>query len=333
MRRKPVPLADVPLVTSRALHPDSDFILVFEPASADVDLSSWVAHNRPMLEEAISKHGALVFRGFGIKSVEAFEKIALAFYGDLYGGYGDLPRAGTSEKIYQSTPYPPDKPILYHNESSHLNSWPMRIGFACMVKAKEGGITPLLDGRAICSHIDPDVFERFQRLGLTYIRNFSKGIDVPWQHFFQTEDRSVVETLCRDAGVEFEWTDGDGLRTRQFAHAVTRHPKTGDTVFFNQVQLHHSYCLGPDVREAILSVFGEERLPRNVTYGDGTAIEDEVMEHLGQVFEQHAVRSDWQEGDLALLDNMLTAHARDPYVGPRRIVVAMGQMFSRSDLQ
>jgi hypothetical protein len=29
---------------------------------------------------------------------------------------------------------------------------------------------------------------------------------------------------------------------------------------------------------------------------------------------------------------MLAAHARDPYEEPRRIVVAMGEMFSRADL-
>jgi len=35
---------------------------------------------------------------------------------------------------------------------------------------------------------------------------------------------------------------------------------------------------------------------------------------------------------VVMLDNMLAAHARDPYQGPRKIVVAMGDMFERSDL-
>src|SRR5579859_7268178 len=333
MRRKPVPLADMPLVNSRPLHPDRRFVRIYEPATADVDIAAWVAYNRAELEDALYRHGALLLRGFGVKSVEDFEKIAAAFYGALYGGYGDLPRAGTSEMIYQSTPYPPDKAILYHNESSHLNSWPMKIGFACLVKSREGGATPLVDCRDLCSHIDPNVFDRFAKLGIMYVRNFSKGIDVSWQHFFQTEDRSVVESLCREAGIDFEWTDGDGLRTRQVTHAVALHPKTGESVFFNQVQLHHSYCLGPEVREALLSVVGEERLPRHAYFGDGSPIGDDVMEHLGQVLEENAVRFDWQSGDVALLDNMLTSHARDPFVGPRRIVVAMGQMISRPELE
>jgi hypothetical protein len=34
-----------------------------------------------------------------------------------------------------------------------------------------------------------------------------------------------------------------------------------------------------------------------------------------------------------LLDNMLAAHARDPFEGPRKIVVAMGEMIERSALE
>ncbi|HLK58314.1 MAG TPA: TauD/TfdA family dioxygenase [Chthonomonadaceae bacterium] len=333
MRRKAVSLTDAPLVKSRPLNPEKKFVRIYEPTTADVDVADWVAHNRESLEQDLYAYGALLLRGFGIKSVADFEKVALAFYGELYGGYGDLPRAGTSESIYQSTPYPPDKPILYHNESSHLNSWPMKISFSCMQKAQEGGATPLLDCRDICNHLDPVVFKKFAEKGLMYVRTFTEGIDVSWRDFFHTEDKAAVEQMCREAEVEFDWTDRDGLRTRQITHGVAKHPKTGDTVFFNQVQLHHISCLDKPVRESLLSLFGEEFLPRNVYYGDGSTIEDSVMEHIGEVFEQHAVRFDWQEGDIALLDNMLTSHARDTYVGPRRIVVAMGQMMSRDKLQ
>ncbi len=35
---------------------------------------------------------------------------------------------------------------------------------------------------------------------------------------------------------------------------------------------------------------------------------------------------------MILLDNMLVAHARDPFEGPRKIVVAMGDMYDRNAL-
>ncbi|MNJ78479.1 Taurine catabolism dioxygenase TauD, TfdA family [compost metagenome] len=45
------------------------------------------------------------------------------------------------------------------------------------------------------------------------------------------------------------------------------------------------------------------------------------------------MRFDWRKGDVILLDNMLAAHARDPFEGPRKIVVAMGEMVERRSLE
>jgi alpha-ketoglutarate-dependent taurine dioxygenase len=113
---------------------------------------------------------------------------------------------------------------------------------------------------------------------------------------------------------------------------VITHPFTGERVFFNQVQLHHDSCLEPEVRSDLLSLVGLERLPRQVYFGDGSAISDDTMRVIGDAYEACAVRFQWQRGDVVMLDNMLAAHARDPYEGPRKIVVAMGAMFDRHAL-
>ena len=99
-----------------------------------------------------------------------------------------------------------------------------------------------------------------------------------------------------------------------------------DVAFFNQVQLHHVSCLDKATREFMLAIFKREDLPRNVTYADGTEIDDSDMDHLNDVFMREMVLFDWQAGDLIILDNMLTSHARMPYSGPRRIAVAMGEI-------
>jgi alpha-ketoglutarate-dependent taurine dioxygenase len=111
-----------------------------------------------------------------------------------------------------------------------------------------------------------------------------------------------------------------------------KHPDTKEELFFNQVQIHHIYCVDEETREGLRALFDEDDLPRNVYYGDGTPITDEEMEEIGQAFERIAVRFQWQKGDMAMLDNMLTTHARDSFEGPRQIVVAMGQMINASDL-
>ena len=164
-----------------------------------------------------------------------------------------------------------------------------------------------------------------------YVRNYIEGLDVSWQSFFHTDDKTVVEKACRQSSMDFEWLPNNGLRTRKVRPAISQHPQTGKFLFFNQVQLHHISCLESDVRASLLSTLGEENLPRNVYYGDGSRIEDSVMAEIEAVYQQAKVSFPWQQGDILMLDNMLTAHGRNPYKGSRKIVVAMGEMISSTN--
>ena len=135
------------------------------------------------------KHGAILFRGFGLAGAEDFERVAGDDRRDeLFAEYGDLPPESASERVYGSTPYPADKMILFHNESSHLPTWPLRQFFFCVIPSETGGTTPLLDSRAVYQALDPArPRASSRRKGLMYVRNFSEGIDVPWQDFFHTD--------------------------------------------------------------------------------------------------------------------------------------------------
>jgi alpha-ketoglutarate-dependent taurine dioxygenase len=247
---------------------------------------------------------------------------------DLFGEYGDLPREGSSEKVYHSTPYPADKTILFHNESSHLHQWPTRQFFHCVIPSREGGETPIVDCREMIRRLNPEIVRRFREKKLMYVRNFVQGVDVGWQDFFRTEDQGEVEAYCRKAGIEFQWKGENDLMTRRISPGVCRHPQTGEWTFFNQVQLHHDSCLDAEVRRSMEALFRTEDLPRNVCYGDGTPIEESVMEAIGRAYWEAAVALPWEAGDIMVLDNMLVAHARNPFVGPRKIVVAMGRMIT-----
>ncbi|HEY9874102.1 MAG TPA: amino acid adenylation domain-containing protein, partial [Candidatus Obscuribacterales bacterium] len=116
--------------------------LVIKPNVADIDLIDWVTNNRQFLEDELLNHGAILFRGFNTNSVTDFENFAQAICPELFGEYGDLPREGVGGKVYGSTPYPADKAILFHNESSHMHRWPMKIWFYCVQPAQERGETP-----------------------------------------------------------------------------------------------------------------------------------------------------------------------------------------------
>lgn len=322
------------LTTSSYLHPEQPLPLIIQPAVNGVNLTHWAANNRDYLQAELIKHGAILFRNFSIDSSSKFEAFARSVSrdGELFDEYGDLPRENPGAKVYSSTPYPPDKSILFHNESSHTHRWPMKQFFYCEKASEKGGATPILDCRKTYQTLDAAIIKRMTEKRLMYVRNFIKGLDVSWQQFFQTSSKESVEAYCRKANTDFEWKGDDRLTTRQICQAVAKHPQTGEMLFFNQVQLHHISCLDPNVRESMLSMFREEDLPRNVYYGDGTPIEDSVVAEISAIYDQLAVRFTWQAGDVIMLDNMITAHARDPFEGPRKILVAMAEIIYQKDI-
>ena len=77
------------------------------------------------------------------------------------------------------------------------------------------------------------------------------------------------------------------------------------------------------MRDPLIREFGMDGLPYNTCYGDGCPIELDVAEHLRDAYAREKVVFPWQSGDVGLLDNMSVAHAREPYTGPREVLVAM----------
>jgi hypothetical protein len=112
---------------------------------------------------------------------------------------------------------------------------------------------------------------------------------------------------------------------------VGKHPRTGELVWFNQAQHWHLSCLDRTTRESLQAVFEEEELPRNCYYGDGSAIEDSVMDEILETYRKLEVTFSWQKWDILMLDNMLSAHGRNPFKGERKLFVAMGEMSAYPD--
>jgi hypothetical protein len=78
----------------------------------------------------------------------------------------------------------------------------------------------------------------------------------------------------------------------------------------------------------LIDSVGLENVPRNVYYGDGEPLEANALAEIRGVLDQQRIVFPWLTGDVLMLDNMLTAHARDPFEGPRKVVVAMAQSYS-----
>src|SRR5262249_27220182 len=152
-------------------------------------------------------------------------------------------------------------------------------------------------------------------------RSYNGEIGASVAEAFGTEDRGAIEGYCRANAIEFEWHPDGELRTRQRRSAVGRHPITGTRCWFNQIAFLHEWTMDPEVREYLADVYGADGLPFNTRFGDGEAISEDVVALLNQVYEANTAREPWQAGDLMLVDNIRTAHSREPFVGSREVLV------------
>jgi alpha-ketoglutarate-dependent taurine dioxygenase len=72
--------------------------------------------------------------------------------------------------------------------------------------------------------------------------------------------------------------------------------------------------------------------PNNTYYGDGSPIEDEALMNLREAYRSEAVSFRWRTGDVLLIDNILTAHARNSFIGPRQIFLVLANPVTRHDV-
>lgn len=64
----------------------------------------------------------------------------------------------------------------------------------------------------------------------------------------------------------------------------------------------------------------DEKCPSTTCYGDGSAIEPEVIQHIRATFWACAVGFQWRPGDLLALDNLAVQHGRIGWAGERKIL-------------
>lgn len=330
VKRKPVKINSNSLIeTSHFLPSKQSLPLVVKPRLEGLNLVSWIENHQEFVENNLCQYGGILWRNFALQDVGEFEQLIHGIWGDLLDyTYRSTPRSQVSGKIYTSTEYPAHQAIPLHNEMAYSLNWPLKIAFFCRKAALEGGATPIADSRQVFKRLDPKIVGEFEEKKIMYVRNYGDGLDLSWQNVFQTNQKSVVENYCRRQGIDWEWKEGDRLKTRQVCQAIAIHPQTGDKIWFNQAHLFHISSLESKIRDLFLSEYQPEDLPRNAYYGDGTAIDSSIITEIRHCYQQETIIFPWESGDILMLDNMLTCHGRMPYVGQRQVVVGMGQLYS-----
>lgn len=301
-----------------------DIPLLVHAHSPAYSISEWIEDNGTSVMKWLLEYGAILFRGFGTKDIEAFRDLTRSVTPQLieYAG-GTSPRLKVDAGIYTSTEYPAQFPITLHNEMSYSCRWPDLIYFYCDTPPAKGGQTPIADSRAVLKLLSDELVSELQSRGVMYARRMfgASSAHASWQWIFQTQERSVVEQFCIERDIAFSWERGDTLVTRETRPAVRVHPITDEAVWFNQAHMWH---VSNSPIAIDMKTMRAEDLPMNAYRGDGEPLRVQLLDEIRRAYRASTRMFDWQAGDVLLLDNMLVSHGRMPFTGSRRILVTMG---------
>ncbi|MEV0226102.1 TauD/TfdA family dioxygenase [Streptomyces sp. NPDC050704] len=296
------------------------------------DTAGWAGEHRDALRAVVAEHGSVLVRGLGLRDPDTtgavFRRLT---HGLMADKESFAPRRTYSDGVYSSSKWPPNQQMCMHHELSYALEFPALMLFACLDAPAEGGATAVADATDVLDALPAELTGRFEREGWLLTRTYNDEIGASVAEAFGTDDRAAVENYCRTHAIEFTWQPDGGLCTRQRRSAVVHHPVTGRRCWFNQIAFLNEWTMDPEVHEYLVDVYGPDGLPFNTRFGGGDPIGEDVVRLINEVYEAHTVREPWQTGDLMLVDNVRTAHSREPFEGPREVLAALGDPVRLAD--
>jgi alpha-ketoglutarate-dependent taurine dioxygenase len=290
----------------------------------------WIQRVRPILDQLIVKHGAVVLRGFPLVSAEDFDSFVQLFpiFAREYIA-GGAPRGKVTENVFESTRAAPEFYLHLHQEMAYLPDYPARLAFFCRKPAEEGGETIIADMGEFTRRLPPHVRERLETHGIRAVRNYGpagSGLKVvldtrdgiAWDDAFGSADRAQVELACAARNLQPIWRDDGGLTVVAQQRAFATHPVTGEQFYRNII--HTSYL---DTTTGKMTHKMEGPFATGYTYGDGSPMPLEDAQSLFDVLCELTLMWPWQAGDTMIVDNLQIAHGRNRYRGTRETLVAL----------
>lgn len=294
--------------------------------------SRWLASMAESAQRAMAQCGAILIRGLPLHSaadVAAVRDQLIPKTAEPAEFFA--PREHHGGGVFSPMRWPHDRMLCPHHEQSYSMEFPGVVLLACLTAPAGGGETLLSDSRQVLESLPASLVRRFRAHGWLYVRTFRPKVGMSWQEAFRISDPAALELRCAAAQISLSWFPGGELRASRLRPAVVRHPTTGEHCWFTDAGFFSEWALQSDEREVLLAAFGPGGLPVNTYFGDGTALSPGDVRALETAYESAAVEVSWRAGDVLLVDNILLAHGRRPFHGPREIFVSMGHPLRLTD--
>jgi hypothetical protein len=305
-----------PVTGARTLHDDDvgnyAFPTAIEPCSTDVanDVSKtlrWAESNARDLERELRKSGALLLRGFPLRTAEHFDAFTAAL------GYPEVVHDGAGGAA--------------HLELAQRS--PHRVLFHCSDSSAEGLATPLLDAHRVylkLKNAAPAFVDELETKGVRYARVMTlddrphSPIGRGWRKTFGVNGPTQLEQkLAKEkTGDAIEWLDA--TKFSAFGLDASMYPLRHYGPVMDAVLVDESDPTVPGRKRKRFfnQIFAAHRgwtddlnkPGQSVVFGDGTEMPWEAMAMMARVFEEESVVVPWCVGDVLLIDNLHVMHSR-----------------------
>ncbi|MBT6058436.1 MAG: SyrP protein, partial [Gammaproteobacteria bacterium] len=181
-------------------------VIACDTDGADLShVQEWIAANKAKVLNDLSKHGAILFRGFPVLSDLDFDSFVQAFGLDGFTYQESLSNAvrkNRTEKVFTANEAPPAVSIFLHHEMAQTPLYPSKLFFYCEKAAEEGGATPICRSDILLKELEaraPQFVADCENKGVRYSNNMPAVDDAE-----SGQGRSWKSTLSVDSKEEAE---------------------------------------------------------------------------------------------------------------------------------
>jgi alpha-ketoglutarate-dependent taurine dioxygenase len=304
-----------------------EFPLVLQCQTAGLTLADtvqWASRRRAKLLAQSSEHGAVLFRGFPLRSPQDFDAFIAAF--DLPNfpyseSLSNAVRVNWTERVFSANEAPPDVTIYYHHEMAQTPMFPARLFFFCQQPAESGGETPVCRSDVLYERLSatcPEFARNCEQKGLQYTNVMpaendpQSGMGRSWQGTLGTASREQAEERLASLGYTWQWLADGCLKSISPVLPAVRTVAGERKAFFNQ----------------LIAAFQGWKDARNdpakaIRFGDGTPLDRDAVQMATDLAEELTFDIPWQTGDVVLVDNLLTMHGRRTFRGTRKVLASL----------
>ncbi|WP_299210418.1 TauD/TfdA family dioxygenase [uncultured Dokdonia sp.] len=311
---------------TETLHPSFGILVQADKGEQFKDLSI------QEIESLFKEHRTILFRGFetDISRFKAFTQQFTSEFSDYKGGGSrwkmiDRKSVGNDKTVMTTTGANQSFEIPLHGEMYYMDSPPEHIWFYGDVAPTEGGQTTICDGITLFENLEEEVQSFFLNNQIQYQRFLPDGV---WQDTFLTKDVEEAKAFLasKKNNAVYDATD-KSFKVTYNCHPLVEHTLSRKRAFINNILYIYM------AEWAFTSGWIKGHLndtttqsPIVVRQGDGSKIPYSIIESVMKTAAKITYNIDWQQGDLAMIDNTSVLHGRRETVDgvPRNILVRMG---------